>query len=129
MHNKNLGYGANQKTCYKEALKDKDSVIVMLHPDNQYDPKLAVSLASMVASGVYDCAIASRVLLNSAWRSKMPRYKYFFNRLLTNFQNLLLKKNYQNTIADTEHTAAGFLKKSILNPWIMILSLTTSFYH
>ncbi len=92
VHNKNLGYGANQKTCYKEALKDKDSVIVMLHPDNQYDPKLAVSLASMVASGVYDCAIASRVLLNSAWRSKMPRYKYFFNRLLTNFQNLLLKK-------------------------------------
>ncbi len=92
VHKKNLGYGANQKTCYKAALRDKNSVIVMLHPDNQYDPRLITAIVSMVASGVYDCALGSRILLNDAFNSKMPRYKFFSNKILTGFQNLLLNK-------------------------------------
>ena len=92
-HCKNIGYGANQKTCYQEALKNGADVIVMLHPDYQYDSTLVPALASMVAYSNYDCAIASRMLLKSAIEGKMPKYKYFANKFLTFFQNLLLNKN------------------------------------
>ena len=91
-HKKNLGYGANQKTCYKEALKNNADIIIMLHPDFQYDPKLIPALASMIAYDNYDCVIASRMLVNSAKYSKMPKYKYFANKFLTTFQNLFLNK-------------------------------------
>ena len=91
-HKKNLGYGANQKTCYKEALKNNTDIIIMLHPDFQYDPKLIPALASMIAYDNYDCVIASRMLVNSAKYSKMPKYKYFANKFLTTFQNLFLNK-------------------------------------
>jgi glycosyltransferase involved in cell wall biosynthesis len=89
-HERNLGYGANQKTCYREALRAGGDVIVMLHPDYQYDPRLVTAMAAMVASGVYDVVIGSRILGDTARRGGMPLYKYVSNRLLTAFQNLLL---------------------------------------
>lgn len=92
-HDKNLGYGANQKTCYNEALKLDADIVIMLHPDFQYDPRLIPALASMIAFDNYDCAIASRMLVGSAKNSKMPKYKYFANKFLTAFQNLFLNKN------------------------------------
>ena len=92
-HEKNLGYGANQKTCYNEAIKNNADIVIMLHPDFQYDPRLIPSLASMIAYDNYDCAIASRMLVGSAKNSKMPKYKYFANRFLTLFQNFFLNKN------------------------------------
>ena len=92
-HEKNLGYGANQKTCYNEAIKNNADIVIMLHPDFQYDPRLIPSLASMIAYDNYDCAIASRMLVGSAKNSKMPKYKYFANRFLTLFQNFILNKN------------------------------------
>ena len=92
VHEKNLGYGANQKTCYKEALNSGADIIIMLHPDFQYDPRLIPALSCMLAYDNYDCAIASRFLVHSALKSKMPKYKYIANRFLTWFQNLCLNK-------------------------------------
>ncbi len=91
-HNKNLGYGANQKTCYNEALKAGADVIIMLHPDGQYKPEISCELANKVVNEKYDCVLASRFLNNSAKFSKMPKYKYFANRFLTEFQNLIFNK-------------------------------------
>jgi glycosyltransferase involved in cell wall biosynthesis len=90
VHEQNLGYGGNQKTCYTEALRKNADIVVMIHPDYQYDPRLAPAIAELVASGVYDMAIASRILGNTARSGGMPLYKYVANRLLTAFQNLLL---------------------------------------
>jgi len=88
-HAINAGYGANQKTCYTEALRAGADIVVMVHPDYQYEPRLITALASLVASGVYDVAIGSRMLGKSALAGGMPRYKYHANRLLTMFQNLM----------------------------------------
>ena len=90
VHDKNLGYGANQKTCYREALKIGADIVVMLHPDYQYDPRLVTAMAAMVASKVYDVVLASRILGNSTLRGGMPLYKYVANRALTLFQNLMM---------------------------------------
>lgn len=90
VHRQNLGYGANQKTCYNEALRLGADVVVMLHPDYQYDPKLATAMAAMVSSGVYDAVVGSRILGNTARRGGMPLYKYVFNRMLTATQNFFL---------------------------------------
>jgi glycosyltransferase involved in cell wall biosynthesis len=90
VHEKNLGYGANQKTCYREALKVGADIVVMLHPDYQYDPRLVTAMAAMIASKVYDVVIASRILGNATLKGGMPLYKYFSNRALTFFQNLLM---------------------------------------
>jgi glycosyltransferase involved in cell wall biosynthesis len=89
-HEKNLGYGANQKTCYREALKIGADIVVMLHPDYQYEPRLVTAMAAMLASGIYDAVLASRILGGGAVKGGMPRYKYFFNRALTLFQNILM---------------------------------------
>jgi glycosyltransferase involved in cell wall biosynthesis len=89
-HEKNRGYGGNQKTCYAEALRLGADVIVMLHPDYQYSPKLVVAMASMVATEQYDVALGSRILGGSSIGGGMPIYKYVFNRLLTLFQNLVM---------------------------------------
>ena len=89
-HQRNLGYGRNQKTCYREALKRGADIVVMLHPDYQYSPKLVTSLAGMIASGHYDVAMGSRILGVGALKGGMPRYKYVSNRILTAVQNLLL---------------------------------------
>jgi glycosyltransferase involved in cell wall biosynthesis len=88
-HQQNLGYGANQKTCYREALALGSDIVVMLHPDYQYDPRLVTAMAAMVASGVYDAVLGSRILGNSALLGGMPLYKYFSNRVLTFLQNCL----------------------------------------
>ncbi len=88
VHEKNRGYGANQKTCYAAALRARADVVVMLHPDYQYTPRLVPALAWMVASGCYDVALGSRILGGGA-RGRMPRYKYIANRFLTFVQNLL----------------------------------------
>ena len=93
LHEQNLGYGGNQKTCYRQALKRGAEIIIMLHPDYQYSPKLVVSLAGMIASGEYDMALGSRILGTGALKGGMPLYKYIANRFLTFVQNLLL--NYK----------------------------------
>jgi glycosyltransferase involved in cell wall biosynthesis len=90
VHERNRGYGANQKTCYREALRLGADIVVMLHPDYQYEPKLLPAMASMIASDVYDVVLASRILGRTAREGGMPRYKYVSNRVLTAFQNLLL---------------------------------------
>ena len=89
-HQNNLGYGGNQKTCYSEALKLGADIVVMLHPDYQYSPKLLGAMAHMVASGHYDVVLGSRVLAQSAVAGGMPIYKYISNRCLTLAQNLLM---------------------------------------
>ncbi|MEP7182652.1 MAG: glycosyltransferase family 2 protein [Betaproteobacteria bacterium] len=89
-HDRNRGYGANQKTCYTEALARGADIVVMLHPDYQYEPKLITAMAAMVASGVYDVVVGSRILAQSAIAGRMPVYKYVANRFLTALQNLLV---------------------------------------
>lgn len=87
-HDRNYGYGRNQQTCYREALNAGADVVVMLHPDYQYTPRLVTAMAGMVASGVYDVVLGSRILGGGARKGGMPLYKYIANRLLTAFQNL-----------------------------------------
>jgi glycosyltransferase involved in cell wall biosynthesis len=90
VHPRNAGYGANQKTCYRRALKLGADVIVMLHPDYQYTPKLITAMAAMITSGVYHAVLGSRVLGRGALAGGMPVYKYVANRVLTLIQNLCL---------------------------------------
>jgi glycosyltransferase involved in cell wall biosynthesis len=93
VHKQNLGYGRNQKTCYREALRRGADIVVMLHPDYQYSPRLVTAMASLIAYGEYDVVLGSRILGRGAMSGGMPFYKYVSNRLLTLFQNLLL--NYK----------------------------------
>jgi glycosyltransferase involved in cell wall biosynthesis len=90
VHEKNRGYGGNQKTCYAQALAAGADVVVMTHPDYQYSPLLVTAMASMVAFGVYDAALGSRLLMGGALKGGMPFYKYVSNRFLTMCQNLLM---------------------------------------
>jgi glycosyltransferase involved in cell wall biosynthesis len=90
VHPKNRGYGGNQKTCYKAAVEAGADVVVMLHPDYQYTPKLLTAMASLVAIGQYDFVLASRILCGNAIAGGMPPYKYISNRLLTLAQNILM---------------------------------------
>jgi glycosyltransferase involved in cell wall biosynthesis len=89
VHEKNMGYGANQKTCYREALRLGADIVVMVHPDYQYSPRLVSAMASLIASGHYDVALGSRILGGGALKGGMPLYKYVANRILTLVQNLL----------------------------------------
>lgn len=89
-HEKNKGYGGNQKTCYRAALGAGADIVVMLHPDYQYEPKLLATLTSMVASEVYDVVLGSRILGKSALSGGMPLYKYIANRFLTFFENVCI---------------------------------------
>ncbi|MFC1720137.1 glycosyltransferase family 2 protein, partial [Pseudomonadota bacterium] len=90
IHQQNRGYGGNQKTCYQTALERGADIVVMVHPDYQYEPRLVTALASIVSSGVYDAALASRILGKGALAGGMPVYKYIANRFLTLFQNILM---------------------------------------
>jgi glycosyltransferase involved in cell wall biosynthesis len=90
VHPKNRGYGANQKTCYAAALDTGADIVVMVHADYQYDPALVMPMAAMIASGVYDIVLGSRILGGGALRGGMPRWKYAANRALTLVENLLL---------------------------------------
>ena len=93
IHSQNKGYGANQKTCYIKALEEGADIVVMVHPDYQYTPKLITALASMIASGEFDIALASRILGVGALKGGMPLYKYVSNRFLTAIQNIII--NYK----------------------------------
>ncbi len=90
VHESNYGYGRNQQTCYREALAGGADIVVMVHPDYQYTPLLVTAMASMIAYGVYDVVLGSRIIGGGALAGGMPRYKYVFNRALTLFQNVLL---------------------------------------
>lgn len=89
-HSKNKGYGGNQKTCYREALKVGADIVIMLHPDYQYTPKLIPSMAHLLATGYFDVVIGSRILGTGALKGGMPLYKYISNRFLTLTQNFLI---------------------------------------
>lgn len=89
-HDKNIGYGGNQKSCYNKALELGAHIVIMLHPDYQYTPKLIYPMSSMIAEGIYPVVLGSRILGKGATRGGMPLYKYFFNRVLTFIQNILI---------------------------------------
>lgn len=91
-HDRNRGYGGNQKTCYREILKHGADIIIMLHPDYQYSPKVIPAAAWMIASGEYDLVLGSRILVDGAAKGGMPLYKFISNRFLTLAENLLLNQ-------------------------------------
>jgi len=90
VHERNKGYGANQKTCYRRALEKGADIVIMLHPDYQYPPKLITAMAGLVCSGLFDVVLGSRILGGMALRGGMPFYKYVANRALTLIDNILL---------------------------------------
>lgn len=90
IHERNLGYGANQKTCYKHALEEGGDIIIMVHPDYQYTPKLMPAMASMIGSGLYHCVLGSRILGGYALKGGMPIWKYVANRFITFIENIFL---------------------------------------
>jgi len=89
IHEKNKGYGGNQKSCYNKALELNSDIVIMLHPDYQYTPKLIPAMAHVISSGLYDVVLGSRILGNGALKGGMPLYKYISNRFLTLFQNIM----------------------------------------
>jgi len=89
MHKKNLGYGANQKSCYRLALEESGDIIIMVHPDYQYTPKLIPAMASLIGNGLYQCVLASRILGGYALEGVMPIWRYISNRFLTFTENIL----------------------------------------
>src|SRR6476660_4271134 len=91
VHDQNYGYGRNQQTCYREALTEGADVVIMVHPDYQYTPRLVTAMASMVAYDVYDVVLGSRIIGGTALLGGMPLYKYVSNRLLTAFENIFLR--------------------------------------
>lgn len=108
VHKENRGYGGNQKSCYTAALKSDADIVIMLHPDYQYTPKLIPAIASMLAFEEYDAVIASRMLSN-ALEGGMPLYKYIANKFLTAFENLFLGQHLSEY-----HTGYRGFKKSVL---------------
>ncbi|MBI1912237.1 MAG: glycosyltransferase family 2 protein [Deltaproteobacteria bacterium] len=109
VHEKNKGYGGNQKSCYTEALRLGADIVVMVHPDYQYAPKLITAMASMIASGEYDVVLGSRVLGTGALKGGMPVYKYISNRFLTLAENLLLNEKISEY-----HTGYRAFSKEVL---------------
>jgi len=91
VHDQNYGYGRNQQTCYREALASGADLVIMVHPDYQYTPRLVTAMASMVAFDVYDVVLGSRIIGGTALRGGMPLWKYISNRFLTAFENFFLK--------------------------------------
>ena len=89
-HDKNRGYGANQKSCYKLALEAGGKIIIMVHPDYQYTPKLIPAMASLIGNGLYHCVLGSRILGGYALEGGMPLWRYIANRGLTFFENIIL---------------------------------------
>lgn len=116
-HEQNKGYGGNQKTCYKKALELNADIVIMLHPDYQYTPKLIPVMAAMIAEGLYDMVLGSRILGKGALKGGMPLYKYIANRFLTLIQNILISEKlseyhtgyraYSREILDTVHFEAN----------------------
>ena len=114
LHPHNMGYGANQKTCYQEAMARSADIVVMVHPDYQYDPRLVTAMAGMVASGIYDMVLGSRILGSGALRGGMPLWKYLANRLLTLFENVMLGAHLSEY-----HTGYRAYSRTLLDalPW------------
>jgi len=110
-HTKNKGYGANQKSCYKKALELKADIIVMLHPDYQYTPKLIPAMCTLVANDLYDVVLGSRILGKGALKGGMPLYKYISNRILTLIQNLLMNQKLSEYHTGYRCFSAGILQK------------------
>ncbi len=109
-HEKNKGYGGNQKSCYDKALSLGADIVIMLHPDYQYTPKLITSMASIIANELYPVVLASRILGKGALKGGMPYYKYLFNRMLTFSQNLLMNQKLSEY-----HTGYRAFSKEVLN--------------
>jgi glycosyltransferase involved in cell wall biosynthesis len=108
-HNKNKGYGGNQKTCYNKSLELDADIVIMLHPDYQYTPKLIHSTAYLIANDVYKVVLGSRILGRGALRGGMPRYKYIANRILTLSQNILIRQKLSEY-----HTGYRAFSKEVL---------------
>ncbi|HEY4930152.1 MAG TPA: glycosyltransferase family 2 protein [Terriglobales bacterium] len=109
IHDGNYGYGRNQQTCYREALARGADIVVMVHPDYQYTPRLVAPMAAMIAYGVYDAVIGSRIIGGGALKGGMPLYKYIANRGLTLFENLLLGAKFSEY-----HTGYRAFSRSVL---------------
>ena len=110
-HASNLGYGANQKTCYQKALELKADIVVMLHPDYQYTPKLIQSISYIIANDVYSVVLGSRILGKGALKGGMPLYKYFFNRILTLAQNIIINQKLSEYHSGYRAFSSEVLKK------------------
>jgi len=110
-HQKNMGYGANQKSCYKKALDINADIIVMLHPDYQYNPKLIPAMCSLIANDVFKVVLGSRILGKSALKGGMPIYKYISNRFLTLIQNILMGQKLSEFHTGYRCFSAEVLKK------------------
>ena len=108
-HDKNRGYGGNQKTCYDKALFLNADIVIMLHPDYQYTPKLISPMAHIIAEGLYDVVLGSRILGKGALKGGMPMYKYIFNRFLTLSENILINQKLSEY-----HTGYRAFSKTIL---------------
>jgi glycosyltransferase involved in cell wall biosynthesis len=114
-HTRNLGYGANQKTCYAAALDRGADIVVMLHPDYQYSPRLIPALAAMLCSGHYDGVMASRILGGGARSGGMPLYKYIANRALTITQNALMGQHFSEYHTGYRGWTRGLLERLALH--------------
>lgn len=110
-HSENLGYGANQKTCYKKALELDADIVIMLHPDYQYTPKLIHSMSYLIANNVYCVVLGSRILGKGALKGNMPLYKYFFNRVLTFLQNIIINQKLSEYHSGYRAFSAEVLKR------------------
>ncbi|MBO4488901.1 MAG: glycosyltransferase family 2 protein [Bacteroidales bacterium] len=110
-HSENKGYGANQKSCYNQALALDADVVIMLHPDYQYTPKLIESMAYLIVNEVYPVVLGSRILGKGALKGGMPRYKYFFNRCLTFVQNLIMSQKLSEYHTGYRAFSADVLRK------------------
>jgi glycosyltransferase involved in cell wall biosynthesis len=109
-HEENKGYGGNQKSCYLKALDLNADIVVMLHPDYQYDPRLIHSMCYLIANGVYEVVLGSRILGRGALKGGMPLYKYISNRILTLFQNIMIRQKLSEYHTGYRAFSANVLK-------------------
>ncbi len=110
-HDKNKGYGANQKSCYQKAFELNADIIIMLHPDYQYTPRLIPAMCTLVANDLYDVVLGSRILSKGALKGGMPLYKYISNRILTFIQNILMNQKLSEYHTGYRCFKADFLKQ------------------
>lgn len=114
-HESNLGYGGNQKSCYNKALELNADIVIMLHPDYQYTPKLILPMVSIIADELYDVVLGSRILGKGALRGGMPMYKYIANRFLTLSENLLISQKLSEYHTGYRAYSASALRKIKFN--------------
>lgn len=115
VHEKNKGYGGNQKTCYRLALDAGADIVIMIHPDYQYTPKLIPAMVGMIVNGLYSCVLGSRILGGGALKGGMPVYKYISNRFLTAAENILLGAKLSEYHTGYRAFSAELLRKLPLN--------------